>query len=140
MEGSMNPEQVHEFRASLKRCLATPEFLRSFYDLFMSHSDEIRAKFRQTDFTRQTRVLADSLYAMAVVAQGEPESPAWAEIDRLGQNHARDQLDIRPEHYDVWLDSLVRAARQYDAQFTPELERAWRETLSAGIERMRARY
>ena len=136
----MNPEQVHEFRASLKRCLATPEFLRSFYDLFMSHSDEIRTKFRQTDFTRQTRVLADSLYAMAVVAQGEPESPTWAEIDRLGQNHARDQLDIRPEHYDVWLDCLVKAARQYDAQFTPELERAWRETLSAGIERMRARY
>ena len=32
------------------------------------------------------------------------------------------------------------AARQHDAQFTPELERAWRETLSAGIERLRARY
>ena len=136
----MNPEQVHAFRASLKRCLSTPDFLRSFYDLFMSHSDEIRAKFRQTDFTQQTRVLADSLYAMAVVAQGEPESPTWAEIDRLGQRHARDQLDIRPEHYDVWLDCLVKAARQYDEQFTPELERAWRDTLSAGIERMRSKY
>jgi hemoglobin-like flavoprotein len=136
----MNPDQVHAFRASLKRCLATPDFLRAFYDMFMSHSDEIRAKFRQTDFTRQTRILADSLYAMAVVSQGEQESPAWAEIDRLGQRHAHDQLDVRPEHYDVWLDCLVRAARQYDAQFTPELEDAWRGTLSSGIERMRARY
>ena len=136
----MNPEQVHAFRASLKRCLETPDFLRAFYDLFMSHSDEIREKFRQTDFTRQTRVLADSLYAMAVVSQGESESPAWAEIDRLGLQHARGQLDVRPEHYDVWLDCLVRAARQYDTQFTPELDRAWRETLGAGIERMRSHY
>ena len=136
----MNPEQVQAFRASLKRCLATPDFLRAFYDLFMSFSDEIRAKFRQTDFTRQTRVLADSLYAMAVVGQGESDSPAWAEIDRLGLQHARGQLDVRPELYDVWLDCLVKAARQHDAEFTPELEQAWRDTLSAGIERMRAQY
>ena len=136
----MNPEQVQAFRASLKRCLATPDFLRTFYDLFMSHSDEIRAKFRDTDFTKQTRVLADSLYAMAVVGQGERESPAWADIERLGMKHARGQLDVRPEHYDVWLDCLVKAARQYDAQFTPELEHAWRSTLSAGIDRMRSLY
>lgn len=136
----MNTEQVNAFRASLKRCLSTPDFLRTFYDLFMGFSEEIRAKFRQTDFTRQTRVLADSLYAMAVVGQGERESPSWAEIERLGRQHARGQLDIRPELYDVWLDCLVKAARQYDSQFTPELEQAWRETLRAGIDHMRSLY
>jgi hemoglobin-like flavoprotein len=136
----MNAEQVQMFRASLKRCLSTPDFLRSFYELFMGHSEEIREKFRQTDFTHQTRVLADSLYAMAVVAQGESESPAWAEIDRLSGQHDRAHLAIRPELYDVWLDCLIKAARQYDAEFTPALESAWRETLRSGIERMRSSY
>jgi len=133
-------EQVHEFRASLKRCLRTPDFLRTFYELFMGYSEEIREKFRQTDFTRQTRVLADSLYAMAVVAQGEGESPAWAEIDRIGRQHSKGQLDIRPEHYNVWLDCLIRSARQYDPEFTPALETCWRETLRSGIDRMRSLY
>jgi hemoglobin-like flavoprotein len=136
----MEIDQTHAFRSSLKRCLATPEFLRSFYDLFMGYSEEIRAKFRQTDFTRQTRVLADSLYAMAVVAQGGGESPAWAEIDRLAGKHARRELDIRPELYDVWLDCLVRSARQHDPEYTPALEEAWRKTLRAGIDRMRSAY
>src|SRR5262245_14924265 len=136
----MNDDQVHAFRSSLKRCLATPDFLRSFYDFFMGYSEEIREKFRQTDFTRQTRVLADSLYAMAVVSQGERESPAWAEIDRLGARHARNELNIRPELYDVWLDCLIKAARQHDPEFTPALESAWRQTLSTGIERLRRAY
>lgn len=136
----MNIEQVQAFRASLKRCLSTPEFLRSFYDLFIGFSEEIREKFRQTDFTRQTRVLADSLYLMAVAAQGERDSPAWAEIERLGRQHSHGQLDIRPELYDVWLDCLIKAARQYDSEFTPQLEQAWRETLRAGIDQMRSLY
>lgn len=136
----MNNDQVQAFRASLNRCLRTPDFLRTFYDLFMSHSEEIREKFRQTDFTRQTRILADSLYAMAVVAQGERESPARAEMDRLGRQHSRGQLDIRPEHYDVWLDCLIKAARQHDPEFTPALETSWRETLRSGIDHMRSLY
>lgn len=136
----MHNEHVHAFRASLKRCLSTPDFLRTFYDLFMGYSEEIREKFRQTDFTRQTRILADSLYAMAVVAQGERESPAWVEMDRLGRQHSRGQLDIRPEYYDVWLDSLIKAARQYDPEFTPALETSWRETLRSGIDHMRSLY
>jgi len=136
----MTPEQIDAFRASLKRCLSTPDFLRTFYEQFMGFSEEIREKFRQTDFTRQTRVLTDSLYAMAVIAQGESESPARAEIERLAQQHGRDQLDIRPELYDVWLDCLIKAARQHDPEFTPALEVAWRETLRVGIEQMRSLY
>lgn len=136
----MNLEYVQAFRTSLKRCLETPDFLRTFYELFMGYSEEIREKFRSTDFTRQTRVLADSLYAMAVVAQGESESPTWAEMERLGRLHSREHLDIRPELYEVWLDCLVKAARQYDSAFTPEIEEAWRQTLREGIQHLRAMY
>ncbi len=133
-------DSVEVFRASLKRCLAAPDFLLDFYGTFMGSSDEIREKFRNTDLKRQTEVLADTLWAMAVVAQGKPGSPAWGDLPRLAERHSRRQLDIRPGLYDQWLDSLVDTARRHDPRFSAEIEGAWRQTLAVGITFMRSSY
>jgi hemoglobin-like flavoprotein len=133
-------DPVQTFRSSLKRCLAAPDFLLDFYGFFMASSDEVRQKFEKTDFTLQTRVLADSLWAMAVAAQGTAGSPAWGDLPRLAKLHSRSQLDIRPELYDQWLDCLLDAARRHDPSFGPEVETAWRETLAVGIALMRSSY
>lgn len=133
-------DPVETFRGSLKRCLDAPDFLLDFYGLFMASSDEVREKFAKTDFKRQTRVLADSLWAMAVAAQGRTGSPAWDDLPRLAELHGRSKLDIRPELYDQWLDCLVEAARRHDGSFSPEVEAAWRETLAVGIALMRSGY
>lgn len=133
-------DPVETFRDSLKRCLAAPDFLLDFYGLFMASSDEIQEKFANTDIKQQTRVLADSLWAMAVAAQGRTGSPAWGELPRLADMHSHTQLDVRPELYDQWLDCLVEAARRHDPSFSAGVERAWRETLAVGIALMRSRY
>jgi len=133
-------DHVDTFIASLKRCLARPEFMLDFYGRFMASSDEIREKFARTDFDRQTRVLADSLWVMTVAAQAPKESPAWGDLPRLARLHSRGKLDIRPELYDSWLDCLVEAARQHDPLFSTELEEAWRKTLAVGIAYMRSKY
>lgn len=137
-------DYVEVFRASLKRCLASPDFLKHFYHLFLASSQEVREKFEATDFERQTRVLADSLYLVAVAAQaatqGEEQSPAWTEMNRLAGMHSRGQLDIRPGLYDLWLHCLLQAAQRHDPEFSPEVEEDWRKTLSQGIEYLRARY
>jgi hypothetical protein len=131
---------VDVFRASLKRCLERPDFLLDFYGAFMDSSEEVRVKFARTDFRRQTEVLADSLWAMAVAAQGSPSSPAQGELPRLAEKHSRRDLDIRPGLYDVWLDCLVATARRHDPGFSTEIEDAWRKTLAVGIEVLRSRY
>ena len=131
---------VAGFRASLRRCLETPTFLRAFYDRFIDSSDEVRAKFADTEFARQTRVLSDSLYIMAIAAESRDESIGWKELDRLAARHARTDLDVRPGLYDTWLECLLAAAREHDALFTDEVEQAWRRTLAPGIERLRSRY
>jgi hemoglobin-like flavoprotein len=136
MEGT----QLDLFRASLKRCLAAPEFLHEFYDRFMASSDEIREKFRKTEFPRQTRVLADSLYIMAIAAESRADAVAWTELDRLAEAHSRKGLDIHPKHYDAWLECLVAAARTFDAELTAETEQAWRDSLAPGIAHLRSRY
>lgn len=131
---------VDTFVASLKRCLASPSFLLDFYGRFMASSGEVRRRFKDTDFELQARVLADSLWVMANVAQAEQPSPAWGELPRLAESHSRRGLDIPPALYDNWLACLVQAARKHDPQFAPDIEQAWRETLAVGIEYMRSRY
>jgi hemoglobin-like flavoprotein len=133
-------DETSSFLASLKRCLAQPNFLLDFYGIFMGSSDEVREKFANTNFERQTRVLAESLWTMAVAAQAPKESPAWGDLPRLAAFHSRQNLDIRPELYDSWLDCLIQAARRHDHLFSPELEQAWRKTLGVGIEYMRSKY
>jgi hemoglobin-like flavoprotein len=133
-------DETSSFLASLKRCLAQPNFLLDFYGIFMGSSDEVREKFANTNFERQTRVLAESLWAMAVAAQAPKESPAWGDLPRLAALHGRQNLGIRPELYDGWLDCLIQAARRHDRLFSAEVEQAWRKTLGVGIEYMRSKY
>jgi hypothetical protein len=131
---------VDVFVASLKRCLGAPDFLLDFYGLFMASSDDVRRRFQNTDFKVQTRVLADSLWVMANVAQSERKSPAWGDLARVAERHSRRDLDIPPPLYDVWLNCLVQAALKHDPAFTPAIETAWRETLAVGIEYMRSKH
>ena len=136
----MASPSVETFLASLKRCLAAPGFLDSFYERFMGSSEEVREKFRNTDMKRQARVLEDSLYVVANAVQGEENSLARGALPALAARHSRQGMDIRPGLYDLWIDCLVETARKYDAQFDAGAESAWRETLDFGIDYLRQRY
>jgi hemoglobin-like flavoprotein len=136
----MSPDHVDVFRASLSRCLAARGFLESFYESFVGSSEEVREKFKNTDMKRQVKMLEDSLYVLAVAVQGGQGSPARGALPGIARRHSRHDLDIRPELYDLWLDSLVETARTHDPEFTDASETAWRETLAAGIEYMRSHY
>jgi len=133
----MSREQVDAFRASLKRCLDDPAFMKDFYGRFTSASPEVGEKFKNTDFERQNRVLADSLYLMAAGAQGGEESIAWREMKHIALRHR--ELGLGPHLYDLWLSCLLAAAGQHDPQWTPDVEAAWKETLAPGITFFRKR-
>ena len=136
----MSPDHVDVFRTSLNRCMSSREFLESFYKSFVGSSDEVREKFKNTDMKRQVQMLEDSLYVLAVAVQGGQGSPARGALPGIARRHSRHDLEIRPELYDLWLTALVDTARRYDPDFTDATEKAWRDTLSAGIEYMRSHY
>jgi len=131
---------VQTFLASLKRCLAAPGFLDSFYGRFVGSSEEVREKFKNTDMKRQARVLEDSLYVVANAVQGEENSLARGALPALAARHSRQDLDIAPHLFDLWIECLVETAREHDPQFAPAVEAAWRETLTFGADYMRQRY
>lgn len=132
----MTGEQVEAFQGSVTRCLATPSFIKDFYHRFTGTSEEIRAKFHGTDFKRQHRAMADSLYVMALAVQGSPDNLGRQALKRLAQGHK--EMDIRAGMYDVWLDCMLQTVRAHDPQFSDAVERAWRATLTPSIEYMRS--
>ena len=85
-------------------------------------------------------MLEDSLYVIAVAVQGEEGSFARGDLPRIAARHSRNDLDIRPALYDLWLECLIDTVRGHDPQFSAELEAAWRDTLAFGIDYMRARH
>ncbi len=132
----MTAKHVEAFEASLTRCLESPAFVPAFYERFLGSSDWIRGKFRDTDFARQHRALADSLYVMALAVQdASPDNLGRRELKRLAQRHHAMQVDAAM--YDTWLDCLLQAARAHDPHFSETVEQAWRATLVPGIEFMR---
>ena len=136
----MPQDHVATFRSSLQRCLANPAFFESFYDLFIGTSDEVKEKFKNTDMKRQANMLQDSLFVLAVAAQGAERSPARYSLPGLAEKHSRKGLDIRPELYDLWLDALLETVKRHDPEHSAEIEAAWRTTLASGIEYMRSHY
>jgi len=134
----MAERDIELFNDSLERCTGRPGFLDRFYELFMASSEEVAAKFKHTDFRKQKKALRVSLYKMMLVREGN--AGADADLERLAQLHSRRQLDVRPELYELWLDRLIQAVREFDPLFSGETEKAWRNVMRPGIEFMKARY
>jgi hemoglobin-like flavoprotein len=123
---------------SLERCMRAPEFLDRFYELYLSSSPEVAAKFQGTDFKKQKTALKASLYIMLMANERQAE---WtAHLERLARRHSRKELDIRPELYDLWLECLLQTVREFDPRFNAKTETAWRNRLRPGIEFMKSRY
>lgn len=136
----MPQDHVATFRASLQRCLASPAFFESFYDLFIGSSDEVKEKFKNTDMKHQALMLQDSLFVLAVAAQGGKNSPARHSLPGLAEKHSHKGLDIRPELYDIWLEALLETVKRHDPEHSPKIEEAWRGALASGIKYMRSQY
>ena len=134
----MTEDEIALFNESLERCTARQDFLDRFYQTFLASSKEVDEKFKHTDFKTQKKLLKASLYIMMLAATGKPE--ARAQLERIAEIHDRNHHDIRPELYYLWLDCLVRTAKEFDPGFNANTERAWCAMMASGIALMKSRY
>lgn len=124
---------------SLERCGANPRFLERFYDLFLAASPAIRAKFKDTNFHRQRRMVQASLHGVvAFVRYGE----SWPDpyLREVAETHSRRDLDIAPELYELWLQSLLQAVAEHDPQHNAAIHYAWQRVMRVGIGFFTSRY
>lgn len=126
------------FLQSVRRCVASDGFIPAFYERFLSASTEISDKFRFTDFKVQNQMLARSLALCAGATAGEPE--ALAEIRERATTHDRHHLNIEPRFYDVWLETLLATARDFDDRWDDQVEAAWQRILGHVIQLMTRQY
>lgn len=129
---------VDTFEASLSRVVATKnEFFDLFYDLFIAANDEVGAKFEGVDLERQKKVLRESLQKLLMFFVNHEVTPY---LEKLARTHSKSDRDIRPELYELWLETLIETARRTDPDFTPGVELSWRLVLAPGIEYMKFNY
>jgi hemoglobin-like flavoprotein len=117
--------------ASYHRARQTSQLFDTFYDLFLAKSPEIPAMFARTDFPHQKLMLRESILEMLVFAQ---TGSCRDEIQRLAERHR--QLNVKPIHYDLWLDALCEALAKHDSEYNSALDRMWRDAMQKGIELM----
>ena len=48
--------------------------------------------------------------------------------------------DFLKRFYDLWLECLIEAVSEFDPNYSPAIEKAWRKTMQTGIYHMRAAY
>ena len=130
----MRERYVELFNDSFERCSRDPEFLDRFYEIFMGTSDEVRDKFKNTDMQAQKNTLLYSLSYM-MIAHSKPDV-----LKGIADRHNSSQLDIKPQLYALWLDSMVEAVRLTDPQTSERTEQAWRQVMQPGIDYMINRY
>jgi len=126
------------FLESVGRCVASEEFIPAFYERFLSASDDIQNKFKFTDFEKQNQMLRRSLELCAGATSGDPE--ALREIKERSKTHDRHHLNIEPHYYDIWLETIVGTARQFDDQWNDDIEAAWQRILGHVVKHMVRKY
>jgi truncated hemoglobin YjbI len=134
----MDPDDVGHFNDSHDRCMRDPAFTERFYEILVASSEEVREKFRDTDFKKQRRMIRASFLLAMLMADSKPEGRVH--FERMAALHGRRDRDIPPHLYTHWLDSLVEAVRRTDPDFSPRVERVWREMMAPGIQFMKDRY
>jgi hemoglobin-like flavoprotein len=131
-------EAITEARASYDRCAQVARFVDDFYARLFEVLPEARARFAQTDFDRQRRLLRHAiglLLSFPSERDGEPNI-----LSRLAERHSRKDLAIEPAFYGPFLESLIDTVKRHDPACTPAVEQAWRTTLAKGFAYMQSRY
>jgi len=129
---------IQSVRESYDRCCSNGDFPATFYEIFFTKSPEIPKLFADTDFTQQKRHLRASLLLLIKYQPGD-EAIRIA-LEKIGQTHSRGQMDIRPDFYPLFLESVCEAVKKHDSEWTPELENQWKERVKDGVELIVAMY
>lgn len=132
-------EKVTLVRASYNRSADTPLFARDFYQHLFFLSPKIKKYFENTDFEHQEKALMAGLkYILDFLDNSNTN--ARAQVLRLSQSHAKDNMNIYPHDYYYWIDALVMTVRKHDTQWYNDLAFYWREVVFYPVSFMISQY
>lgn len=125
-------------RASYARCCRKEDFIDVFYFNLTSNAPETGAMFAETDMLTQDTLVRAGIGHLIDFADGV--SGVKSKIEELGRRHDRNHINVRPELYRAWADSLTQAVEECDDAYDQSLQTAWQGVLRNGIEVMMSLY
>jgi hemoglobin-like flavoprotein len=130
-------QSAHQIaHGSYARCLRSPDFLPRVYEHLLASDPSIPPMFARTEFPRQYRLLQHALGLL--LSYGNRRDDAL--LERLAAKHSANSMDVEPRKYELFVESLVRAIREFDGACDGAVEDAWREALRPGLEFMKSKY
>jgi hemoglobin-like flavoprotein len=138
LEASMDAKLLELVSQSYGRCCVSTGFFDTFYKIFLSKSPELGKMFEKTDMKKQKELLRDGIAFLTAFAKNS--QMAARKVDSLGDSHSVGKLNVRPDMYPMWVDSLMEAVKQHDKKFDSNIEKAWRVVVGLGIQKMIERY
>lgn len=125
-------------KESFDRCDEAGEFADTFYDIFMSKSGEVKLAFKNTDFSKQKKLLRATV---EVLVSNEFNNPRTKKIlENIAKTHNRTGYNIEARFYKLWLDSLCETIARHDPAFSDDLEMIWRNTMQESINFIFSKY
>ncbi len=131
MKQHLDEKTLELFNNSFETCVAQPRFLERFYEIFICASPEVQERFRVIDMKEQVRILRKSMLAL-MMASFETKEVA-EEMARLGRSHGRQGMKIGPHLYELWMDSLLQAASEFDPRWSLAVADSWRKMFAPYI-------
>lgn len=126
-------------RPSFARCMGRPDdFFDDFYATLSEKAPGIGAMFAHVDMQQQNKLIRQGVEALISYASGHEESES--QLRRVGMTHGKQGLNISPELYALWVDTLVETIREYDNQADDNTDAAWRVVARGGIELITSLY
>jgi len=121
-------------KGSFERCDKSGAFSEIFYDIFLSKSDEVKEKFKNTDFAKQKKLLRTTVKIMAT--RNNNDKKELRILNDIAKTHNRYGYDIKPEFYKLWLESLCETIALNDPEFSKDLEKKWRTFIKFSIDQI----
>ncbi len=125
-------------RESYGRCALAPNFFQDFYDTFFASNAEIPQIFSKTDMRKQQDLLREGISFLLLY--GAANENGKLAIDRIGKLHDDKHVNVKPDMYRFWVQSLLENIEKHDPRYTPEVRQAWEETIAKTINRFTELY
>lgn len=127
--------ELSAVQESLARCTVRGGFGARFLALLGEGHAPLARALAAGDPAEQRRVARRVLQLMLLYAQGAPMAATL--LDRIVGGGAggsgTNALAVHPDLHPYWLDTLMRVVGEFDPDFSPALEKRWREAVGAAL-------
>lgn len=124
-------ENPSGLQRSYLRISRTSEFYDTFYEI-LTQDAQVAKHFEGVGEARRAFFAKTSIPTLIMYVMGSPL--AEKRMRSLAKTHGRDQINVHPDLYEFWLETVIAMLWKYDEEFDEELEVIWRRAIRKGIE------